>query len=366
MKHKILVIEDEIEMRNVIKDILEMNDFSVVLCEDGEKGIEAAKQEFPDLILCDISMPGKDGFEVLTEIRAIESIQSIPFIFLTGKSGRSDFRQGMNLSADDYLTKPFRKTELLEAINVRLARTKQIYNSQSLKLKDIEENMKAFLEGKNDPRINELESLVEKLKTTIDEKKSQIQNYAFINSHLLRGPVANILASLELAKQNPDNHTDTLQDIGKSTEKLDDVIKRLNEVLEHNQQNEFHLRESKKQEIKNVLFVDDDEMQLKITSMIMRKNFPDKIVTAFSNPKEALEIIINGERADKVFLDIFMPEMNGWGFLEELEKRNIFLDVSIVSSSIDKEDIERSKTFRSVTSYISKPISKEKIAEVLG
>lgn len=364
MKHKILVIEDEAEMREIIQSFLEKNNFKVIVCEDGEKGIEMAEKEIPDLILCDISMPVKNGFQVITEIRQIDSLKLIPFIFLTGKSDRNDFRKGMNLSADDYLTKPFRKNELLDAVNVRLSRTEQIYNSKNLRLKELEENMGLFLKGTNSPKIEELETLVEKLKQTASEKQSQIQNYAFINSHLLRGPVSNILGCLELAKSNPENYKEALKDIGKSTIELDKIIQGLNELLNSNAQNESKFRTSDKSKVKNVFLVDDDDIQLKITKQILFKTFPEMKVSMYNNPVVALNKIINEEIPDKLFLDIFMPELNGWEFIEELEKNKIHLDITILSSSIDKEDIQKAESHKLVTSYISKPITKEKIEKV--
>lgn len=366
MNYKILVIEDELEMREIIQSILERNGFNVITSQDGEAGIESAKKEIPDLILCDISMPIKNGFQVLTDIRQIESLKLIPFIFLTGKSDRNDVRKGMNLSADDYLTKPFRKNELLDAINTRLSRTQQIFNSQNLKLRELEENMDNFLQGKNSPKIQELESLVEKLKKAEIEKESQIKNYAFINSHLLRGPVANILGCLEIAKNNPEDYTETLKDIGKSTLELDEIIQGLNDLLNSNEQNEFNFRNSKISKIKTVFLVDDDEIQLKVTKQIISKNFPDVTVLTFNNANLAIKAIVEEFRPDKIFLDIFMPEMNGWQFIEELEKRNIDIDITMLSSSIDKEDIRKAKSYNSVTSYISKPITKEKIRKTFS
>jgi len=361
MKSKILVIEDEQEMREIIQGILEKNNFEVVLGENGEDGLELAKQQIPDLILCDISMPKKNGFQVLEEIRNLDLLKATPFIFLTGKSDRNDFRKGMNLSADDYVTKPFRKSELLDAINARLSRTQQIYNSKNLKLRELEENMGNFLQGKNTPKIEELETLVEKLKKTANEKQSQIQNYSFINSHLLRGPVSNILGCLEIAKSNPENYLETISDIGKSTLELDEIIKGLNDLLNSNERNEFNFRKPRISQVKTLFLVDDDDIQLKITQQIFTKNFKEMNVFIFNDPLVALDKILTEKLPDRIFLDIFMPEMDGWGFMKELEKSNIDVDITILSSSIDPDDIKKAKSFPFVTSYISKPITEEKI-----
>ncbi len=118
----ILIIEDQPDMRENISTILAMEDFAVLEAVDGRKGIELARDEKPDLILCDIMMPEMDGYDVLHALRADRTVAGTPFIFLTAKGEKRDQRAGMNLGADDYLTKPVSATELLAAVNARLAR----------------------------------------------------------------------------------------------------------------------------------------------------------------------------------------------------------------------------------------------------
>ena len=120
--NKILVIDDEQDMRETISEFLTMNDYEVVLAENGDEGIEKAKAFNPGIIICDVNMPKKNGFEVLEEIRKSKELQSTQFIFLTYKSDREHFRKGMNLSADDYLTKPFAIEELLARTRALLRR----------------------------------------------------------------------------------------------------------------------------------------------------------------------------------------------------------------------------------------------------
>ncbi|MTJ12183.1 EAL domain-containing response regulator [Anabaena sp. UHCC 0187] len=113
---KILVIEDEESVRENLLDLLEAENFETVVAANGRIGLNMAMSEYPDLILCDMMMPELDGYGVLTALRQEPSTATIPFIFLTAKSAKSDFRQGMNMGADDYLTKPFTRSELLSAI----------------------------------------------------------------------------------------------------------------------------------------------------------------------------------------------------------------------------------------------------------
>jgi DNA-binding NarL/FixJ family response regulator len=119
---KILVIEDETETRDNLVLMLEMEGFKPLSAPNGRKGVEVAKRELPDVILCDVSMPELDGHGVLEALRADPATVSIPFIFLTARGDKKDLRTGMNLGADDYLTKPASADEVLEAINARLDR----------------------------------------------------------------------------------------------------------------------------------------------------------------------------------------------------------------------------------------------------
>lgn len=122
---KILVIEDEPEMRRNIATILRLEKFQPIVAENGRVGVELARREKPDLILCDVMMPELDGHGVLQALREDAGLESVPFIFLTAKGEKGDVRSGMNLGADDYLTKPVAKADLLSAVRSRLQRAAQ-------------------------------------------------------------------------------------------------------------------------------------------------------------------------------------------------------------------------------------------------
>ena len=119
---KILVIEDEAETLENLVLMLEMEGFKPFSAANGRLGVAAARRHRPDVILCDVSMPEMDGYTVLETLRADTATVSIPFIFLTAKGDKKDLRTGMNLGADDYLTKPASAEEVLGAINARLDR----------------------------------------------------------------------------------------------------------------------------------------------------------------------------------------------------------------------------------------------------
>jgi signal transduction histidine kinase len=120
MKTNILVIEDEEDLRTSIAEMLEFEGIACVVAQNGKVGIQLARNILPDLIICDIMMPDMDGYAVLSDLRSDPLTANIPFIFLTAKADRSSLRYGMELGADDYLTKPFTSDELMAAINMRL------------------------------------------------------------------------------------------------------------------------------------------------------------------------------------------------------------------------------------------------------
>ncbi|HZY43918.1 MAG TPA: response regulator [Anaerolineae bacterium] len=127
---KVLVIEDEADIRRNILDLLEVEGFAASSAENGLHGLRVIRAgQIPDLILCDIMMPEMDGYGVLEELRKDLATSAIPFIFLTAKADRSDLRHGMELGADDFITKPFTRDELLKAISSRLMRAHAVRES---------------------------------------------------------------------------------------------------------------------------------------------------------------------------------------------------------------------------------------------
>lgn len=124
--NKILLIEDNPDMRENTAEILELAGYEVLTAEHGKSGVKVANEEQPELIICDIMMPELDGYGVLHMLSRNPQTAAIPFIFLTAKAEKSDFRKGMNLGADDYLTKPFEDVELLDAIEMRKRKAESI------------------------------------------------------------------------------------------------------------------------------------------------------------------------------------------------------------------------------------------------
>lgn len=165
---KILLIEDNEELRENTAEILSLSNFEVLTAPNGKIGVEVAKKDFPDLIICDIMMPELDGYGVLYALSKDNNTASIPFIFLTAKADRRDIRKGMNLGADDYLTKPFDDLELLDAVESRLKK----HNILKEEFQKTEVGLEEFLDKARG--LHALANLSEDRKKRIYKKKDII------------------------------------------------------------------------------------------------------------------------------------------------------------------------------------------------
>ena len=140
-QQKILVIDDEDDYRAMIRITLKMIGYDVIEASNGLDGLAAVQMHHPDLVLCDVKMPEMDGYTLLGTLKEDPECAAIPFIFLTGNTAKSEMRQGMQLGADDYLTKPFTSDELITAIKTRLARKKSLQKYYELRFNDIKTNI---------------------------------------------------------------------------------------------------------------------------------------------------------------------------------------------------------------------------------
>jgi CRP-like cAMP-binding protein len=176
---KILLIEDNQEVRENTAEILGLANYDVLSAENGKIGVELAKNNIPDLIICDIMMPELDGYGVLHVLSKNPETAGIPFIFLTAKSEKEDFRKGMNLGADDYLTKPFDDLTLLDAIEIRLKKNNIIKEEFRKSLEGLDEFIKKA------KGIEELNSLLS------DERK--VNSYSKKHTIFTEGSFPNFL-----------------------------------------------------------------------------------------------------------------------------------------------------------------------------
>ena len=154
MKNTILVIEDNVNMRENTSELLELAGYNVLSAENGKVGLDLARKSKPDLILCDIMMPELDGYGVKRAIENMPDLLSVPFVYLSAKSEKNDFRTGMDLGADDYLTKPYTGDDLLKVVSARIK--------------------KSQLVKRNNNHLEGLDNLMNEAKTKKDIKKRQI------------------------------------------------------------------------------------------------------------------------------------------------------------------------------------------------
>lgn len=144
MTKKILLIEDDETVRENTAEILELSNYQVTTAVNGKKGVEAARSDIPDIIVCDIMMPEMDGYDVLNELSTDTTTSTVPFIFLSAKTDHKDVRKGMNLGADDYLTKPFEEDDLITAIESRIAKTELLEKTKAVDNYSIKNLKKEF------------------------------------------------------------------------------------------------------------------------------------------------------------------------------------------------------------------------------
>ncbi len=171
---KILVVEDEAPVRGNILDLLNEEGYLSAGAENGARGVKLAREMLPDLILCDILMPGMDGYGVLATLSQEEATATIPFIFLTARTAREDVRQGMELSASDYITKPFSREDLLNAISTRLVKQKLLVDQVSQDLGQYHRDSQAALPYQIISPLMNILQVSDQMQTTAQEQGLEV------------------------------------------------------------------------------------------------------------------------------------------------------------------------------------------------
>ncbi|MBD2436180.1 response regulator [Nostoc sp. FACHB-110] len=206
---KILVIEDDISVRLNLVDLLYAENFNVITADNGYIGLQLAQTEIPDLIICDIMMPELDGYEVVKSLRQNPKTAIIPFIFLTAKSEKTDFRKGMELGADDYIVKPFSRTELLAAITCRLNKQTAIYQRTQEKLDNLRNSITLSLPHEMRTPLNGIlgfsQMLMEESELLDIESIKEMAEFIHISSQRLFHLIQKFLlyAELEIIATDP-------------------------------------------------------------------------------------------------------------------------------------------------------------------
>ena len=195
---KLLVVEDTQDVREEICDILKMEDYEVLNAENGLEAMKIAKSELPDLIVSDIMMPIVDGYQFFKELKKFPSTENIPIIFLSAKADNEDIRYGMNLGADDYLTKPLSPENLIISVKNKLQKAEK-YNE---KLEELRKNISNFLPHELKTPLNGILGFSEYLKNSISdisrEEMEEIVNYIYDGGIRLQRFVENYAAFADL------------------------------------------------------------------------------------------------------------------------------------------------------------------------
>lgn len=220
---RIMVIEDEEDVRSNIVEILDSGGFEPIDASNGATGLKMIRQYHPDLVLCDIKMSNGDGYAVLQELRRDPTTAAIPFVFLSAKTDRSDVRHGMNLGADDYLTKPFRRVELLEAIAARLKKHQACSQPPSVAFPP-------YVSSDTTPSDTVTSTTPTTSDTTSDTAAfdaAATQDWVSAISHDLRAPLTTIRMALRMMEMIPDRWRQYLNVAQLACEQGDHLIEQL-------------------------------------------------------------------------------------------------------------------------------------------
>lgn len=211
----ILIIEDEDKIRTSLKRILEFSDFDVVDAPNGRVGLEMAAKDSPDLILCDIMMPDMNGHQVLQALNNNNQTTNIPFIFLTAKSDISEIREGMDLGADDYLTKPVKTETLLNCIRTRLDKQQKQKQQSDAKLDAVRTTISRSMPHELNTPLNGIIGYADLLTMHSDPEVQEMSSMILESGERLDSMIKKFLmyASLELAMQSPSDNNVTRQAI---------------------------------------------------------------------------------------------------------------------------------------------------------
>ena len=207
----LLIIEDEESLRQTLADRLAMEGFSVQTAAAGHEGVNMAQTQPPDLILCDIMMPGMDGYAVLKSLRADDRTAAIPFIFLTAKADPPQVRAGMELGADDYLCKPVAKADLLSAVRARLAKSREQHQRNERATESALQQVLGKLPKELLTPLTILLDLGKRMESTVYGKSvaetREFGRVIFLNSQRLQSKIQRFMLEAELSKTDHPEQT---------------------------------------------------------------------------------------------------------------------------------------------------------------
>ena len=324
---RILIIEDDQNIRENLAEVFLLKDYEVKTSSNGKIALGEALTSQPHLIICDIMMPEMDGYSFVETLRSVPQFAEVPVIFLTALSNQEGIRKGLNLGADDYITKPFDPEHLLEVVTKKLKRQQHVSEAR------------------------------EKIHQKLEEVKAKVENLQFFNSHELRAPISNILGLL--ADNQPFEIDELLVLLRQEAEKVDAVLTKINKQLELN---------SGVNEIKKIFLIDDDPLQHRLNKHVISRAMEQTEICHFYNGFEALAAYQDPmeEKPDIIFLDLNMPVMNGLEVLRAFENMENPPLLFVLSSSINQREIELVNRHSFVTGFLHKPLNSEHLQNIFN
>lgn len=325
-KFNLLVIEDNQMLANTLKDFFELKNFDVNVFYSGEEMLEVFTSLKPDIIVCDIILPGINGIDVFKTIKKIKKDFYVPFIFLSSIQYQNTQMEAKKIGADDYLTKPFNLNELEEIISNTVKKV-------------------SFLKG-----------LQQKNKLL----KNELSNIKSIINHQIRSSAAKIL-TLENKANNNELQDSDMQLVFKEANAILKVTDEASAVIS-DQINSIG-RNNSNYPIR-IMVVDDDVFLLNVTKVFISKNFPHARIFTFSNPEMALKDY-KSVNPDLIILDLYMPQMSGFDFLEKLKLIPVKVNVIVHSSTSNKDEINKAVSYSAVKAFLPKPMQPHEMKKII-
>lgn len=333
---KILIIEDDKEIIETLKELLTLEGYDVVSANSGKEGIKAAMRHHPDLIICDIMMPEMDGYEVIKTLQHNQSTFNIPFLFLTAKTAKSDLRFGMELGADDYITKPYEDNDILNAIEARLKKKKEVDSYFDKQLDSLHSYIASSLPSKLRHPLNTIIGYSQILKNKygeMEEKEAQdmLDSVLFAGKRLLELII---------------NYTyyTTLLDLGLSGGKYPSESTQHSQTVIYNGALDNAIKYNRQKDLKLVL----EDSALNISDSHLHKIVSELSDNAFKYSAAGTDVSIKSFIQDNYYFIKFINEGKGFSKdqiskiapfiqfgLTDLEKTGSGLGLSIVKKIVD-------------------------------
>ncbi|MDR9408285.1 MAG: response regulator [Balneolaceae bacterium] len=330
--HKILVVDDDDLILESIFDVLDDAGYVVHTAENGAEALNKIydQKHGYDLIISDIAMPNITGFDLLKKVNFHPETYHIPFIILSANNNKEFVKQGFKSGAVEFLDKPFNNSGLLKSIK------EVLYTRQKM-------NNTIFL------RIKALKRL-----------RETIKKLSHLNSHELRHSNSKLMQITEMVKNDQIESKQALHLINRMGVEIEQFSNKIQNIMDDRL--EVLTEKLSLLNIDNdstLWFVDDDELtnvlHTKLTELYLNVKFK-----TFSDADEALEQLdLSNKHPDVIFLDLNMPGISGFDFLEIMKERKYNIPTVILSSSIQKSDIDRFLTYQNVVTYLTKPLKKK-------